>query len=62
MRWGRVLRWGRVGFLRRRLPYVWDIVSSPWKSALFWAARPRMWFEVRSLRRSMRPGQRVVGV
>lgn len=62
MRWGRLLRWGRVGFLRRRLPYVWDVVSRPWANALFWATRPRMWFELRSIRRAAKHGETVVGV
>lgn len=62
MRWGRVLRWGRVGFLRRRLPYLRDLVVMDAQDVAFWLMRPRLWVELQLLRRTMRPRDTVVGV
>lgn len=47
MRIGRIRRWGRVGFLRRRLPYVLDVVMSRPRTLLFWSLRPRLWLDTR---------------
>lgn len=51
MRWGRLLRWGRVGFLRRRLPYVLEIVSSPVRNQWWLLTHPQ---ERRIIRASLR--------
>lgn len=60
MTFGRVLRWGRVGFLRRRLPYVWDVTCSPFRSALWYAKNPDMLRLVRAIDLAARSRQTVI--
>lgn len=56
----RFLRWGQVGFLRRRLPYVWCEVKSPFRVALFYLRRPEFFRLMRAVRRAVGAGQTVI--
>lgn len=60
MRFGRVLRWGRVGFLRRRLPYVWDITRAPFRTLLWYAKNPDMLRLVRAVNRAVADRETVI--
>lgn len=60
MRWGRLLRWGRVGFLRRRLPYLHYSIASPLRNALFLATHPQVLRLSVAVRRAVREGDGVL--
>ena len=60
MRFGRVLRWGRVGFLRRRMPYVLEVWGQPFRNAAFWLRRPDLAYGLWLYRRAARQGERVL--
>lgn len=56
----RFLRWGRVGFLRRRLPYVWCEVKGPFRVAVFYLRRPEFFRLMRAVRRAVEDRQTVI--
>lgn len=60
MRVGRVMRWGRVGFLRRRMPYVLEVYGLPFRTVAFWCRRPDLaWYLFRT-KRALQVGEWVV--
>lgn len=60
MRLGRLLRWGRPGFLRRRLPYVQDVLVGPCRNAWFLARNPEItWLSFR-VRQAIAQGEMIV--
>jgi hypothetical protein len=60
MKLGRLLRWGRVPFLRRRLPYVADVVIEPARNATLWIRRPGLALYVHRIRRAIRQGETII--
>lgn len=56
----RVLRWGRIGFLRRRLPYVWCEVRSPFRTFAFYLDNPEIFRLMRAVRRAVDDRQTVI--
>ncbi len=52
----RFLRWGRVRFLRRRLPYLIDVMTEP----LWWVRRPDLAWLVFRIRRAIRQGETII--
>lgn len=58
MRVGRVLRWGRVGFLRRRMPYlVNDVILGPCRNVLFLARNPSIAWLSHRVRQAIAQGE-----
>lgn len=57
----RALRWGRLPFLRRRLPYVLEVAGSPFRVLGFWCREPELaLFGLRvswAVRRASRSGE-----
>lgn len=43
---GRLLRWRHPAFLRRRLPYVWDVARSPVRSTWWKLRNLTFWLQV----------------
>jgi hypothetical protein len=54
VRLGRLLRWGRVGFLRRRMPYVLEVWGQPFRTAAFYLRRPVLAWKVHRYRAAFR--------
>lgn len=60
MRLGRVLRWGRVAFLSRRVPYLLEVLHQRFEASTFWLRRPVLAWQVRQLRAAWAKGQDVL--
>lgn len=56
----RFLRWGRVGFLRRRMPFVLEVVGTPFRHVAFWLRRPDLAWYCFRVKRGLRRGEYVV--
>ncbi len=56
----RFLRWGRVPFLRRRLPFVVDVLGEPVRNQLLWIRRPGFAWYVHRIRRAIRQGETII--
>lgn len=56
----RFLRWGRVPFLRRRLPYVWCVFRGPFRNWWFLATHPDMLRLKFAVQRAVRNRQGII--
>lgn len=57
---GRILRWRHASFLRRRLPFVWEVLTAPVRNWVYLATHPELRRVVRAVRRALAEGDTVI--